>query len=591
MSGNLPKVFLRVFPSMSGKVRSEYGYIGLEGPKVISIFDNEFEDTVNFCLYSQIFGGSTDQRYVLHCFCSDELRFFINGGSTVLFFQDEIKFQNHTMVGTAAEPGVVPKALGLIFGTLADFLPEDCEFKLSKNLGKIYRLTEVDKELEKAIRNKIFTTKKQNNPETSGSNNVPSFRPFLYKTLKIDLGKNYLWASSFAIFDNNVYDLLEAVSKNGPPHILNWRNKVSGEFPLSYLCRNVHVLTKTEALHLFMVAKSNFEKSLSKNYFDSKRSVFIYCLTNLRHRKEKTFAKVSVNTFACVSFPGLASVAVKSLSETADYIASIITLWHQMKMRPSFKEQVPLKKNNLFQCFLRNVWVGNREISLIINLRVEAHKYDKIATLIRSSCLKEISVDGLNIKEILPIKTDKQPKKPKKRMQKENLADDVRFSITLKWNNIKENLEANFNQEELKSNNAIFGNKNPFLVVDFIVDSDNQRRITFPELNRWFTKRFEADIEEIKLLKIKVLILKYLESIFEELLEESRTEFEVAKKVCIKVKSQLMVCGKLDEAQKSNVLTVIQKKIESIIYGPMSFQTLQELVYLREIVSNDFQYI
>ncbi|XP_050548988.1 kinesin-like protein KIF20A isoform X3 [Daktulosphaira vitifoliae] len=256
-------VCLRIKPRQCNNVISDNTLTILSDTTVACCNGHSREDVTEYT-FSSVFGPNVDQKKFFNTWVYEKVLRFLNGNSELLFAYGTTNAgKTFTIHGTPSDPGLIPRTLQLVFGTLNDKLMAQCKYKPDK-VNAAHILDENLMECEENVRQNILSN--WTNDKNQGD------------TIKCSVTNNYDEGSTVSSIDqlsyNNITKMFE-VLKNDENAVLNHGD-------VSYSVWVTYSEIYNETIYDLLVNHSNIQKRTPlKLSFDQNKNVYVRDLTHV----------------------------------------------------------------------------------------------------------------------------------------------------------------------------------------------------------------------------------------------------------------------------------------------------------------------
>ncbi|XP_044755830.1 kinesin-like protein KIF20A isoform X2 [Coccinella septempunctata] len=364
--------------------------------------------------FSKIFGPKTTQLEIFNELVKTKLLKFINGhNSSLLTYGVSSSGKTYTIVGTAAEPGVVPRSLEYLFRTL----PVLSKVPTVKPMpyGKIVKLTDEQIQREIDLKEELLNFNWPNSARSEHINTYCKMQSRLSEDPVAEL-EDYshldvsVWVSFTEIYNEHIYDLLQSRSSKKEKLKLGCAN---GETYVKNL-KLVHVTSGLEAyqilqygLHHLNYAKTNINDHSSRSH-----SIFTIWLTQTGRNVTE---ECHISHFNFCDLAG-AERSKKTLNvgerlkESNNINTSLLVLGRciaavRKAQQSSDHHIVPFRESKLTQLFQKAL-SGLEDICMIVNINPCRELFDETQHVLNFSAIaKDIVVVE---RPVVPPKRDER---------------------------------------------------------------------------------------------------------------------------------------------------------------------------------------
>lgn len=460
------------------QIETDY-QVALNAPKESNTFKNSVNGAGSLThryTFTKIFPPETDQSALFQEMVMPRVREFLEGSNQLVFtYGATSSGKTYTIQGTAFNPGILPRALDVIFNSVGEDdnsvpdLRPNCFNRVVQMKERDLKKSEEDKMAvfnlgrELQLQGRLQGTSKMSGVSqlSEDSQNLADLTnlsqqslatmfPFLANRHReeshVELEqrdiKYALWISFAEIYNENVHDLLEKIptskNKNHKPRRvpLKLAEDKNGSIYVRGL-KEVKVNSANEAYQIMMIGRENLHFAATRLNHHSSRSHCIFSIKAIRVAdiNKPHLARVSMLTFCDLA----GSERIKKTMNTGDrqkeagnINTSLLVLGRCIKAirhnqsNPKKPQIVPFRESKLtrmFQSFL----VGHGKASMVVNISQAPYLFDESMQVLKFSAIaSKITVQ--TIKEPVTVKLNNKKKK------------QTRFSIMVESNRSGNNL-------------------------------------------------------------------------------------------------------------------------------------------------------
>ncbi|KAJ1532393.1 hypothetical protein ONE63_000993 [Megalurothrips usitatus] len=408
-------------------------------PKNSATFKNKISGrVVHQYSFSRVFGPDTTQKEIFDDCVAYQVKDFILGSNCLLFAYGTTNAgKTFTIQGNGSSPGVIPRALDMLFKTIRGQVAGVGKYKPDKVEG-ILQLDSntISQELDYKNRILHWNWDKPLEPIKSGTNNSSynvsssSESDFISNTFRemqktlcndspVDMcnegGVVYgVWVSFAEVYNENIYDLLDPMmSRNRKRMPLKMAQDGEGITFIRDL-KMIHVSSGDEAFHVMLYGKANLQVAATNMNSHSSRSHCIFTIRLVRYANsdDPSYAIVSSFTFCDLAGAERAKKTLNAgdrLKESNNINTSLHVLGRCLatireNQKKKERKPVPFRDSKLTRIFQRAL-TGHERITMIVNANTSSVLFDETVNVLKFSAIaKQIVLET-------PIKKSKPPTK------------------------------------------------------------------------------------------------------------------------------------------------------------------------------------
>nr|CAD7572321.1 unnamed protein product [Timema californicum] len=427
------KVYLRIRPVDSIKRPSIIGWdahqLTMEAPDDSATYKNEqhHKKYQHKFVFTKIFAPDADQRNIFEECVLEPIKNFIRGEDGLLFTYGTTNAgKTYTIQGTVTKPGIIPRALHLLFASIKGRVNTENNFKLTNGSSLMVldnSSARVELEYKQTILNKSFDTEsidtQSSLTETSSrSSEMEEFISCTFREMQHHLHKeqdstfinrdkcdmNFSVFVSFAeIYNENLYDLLEPPMdvlrrhRDGPKkRSLQFGRDLKGNTYIKGL-RQIKVSSGDEAFQVLLFGQNNLQFASTELNSVSSRSHCIFSIILVRHADTEDPVITTINTFSFCDLAGTERAKKthnigERLKESQNINTSLLVLGRCLKairhnQKTKDKCMVPFRDSKLTQLFRQPLLSKNSSVAMIVNINPDPHIFDETITVLKFSAV------------------------------------------------------------------------------------------------------------------------------------------------------------------------------------------------------------
>uniref|UniRef100_T1JH64 Kinesin-like protein n=1 Tax=Strigamia maritima TaxID=126957 RepID=T1JH64_STRMM len=422
--------------------------------------------------FSKIFGPDVDQINFYKATVHNTVQRFLWGENCLIFAYGATNSgKTHTVQGIASNPGILPRALDVVFNSIGSHLMDpvivkpnyfDNIMKLSAEAQKQERLKKenllrwgselVSKQLKEDLESNYSCSESRIASSMSSDESVGSYRSYenlanlkdslsqidarIHEECKVSIPDidNFaysIWISFAEIYNEFVYDLFQPLSatRSKKRVCLKLSDDKNGNVFVKGLQR-IHVSSANEAMKLMIVGTKNLRFAATKLNQNSSRS---HCIFTVEIIRVPDNDNPRVATISRLSFCDLAGSERYSktrntgdrLKEACNINTSLLVLGRcisnlraNQQMNRENVKLIPFRESKLTRLF-QNFFTHKTAVSMIVNVSPESGMCDESLHVLKFSALAE--------KVFIVPQHETKPKRTKASILMEN--SSVRTSV------------------------------------------------------------------------------------------------------------------------------------------------------------------
>ncbi|XP_076828737.1 kinesin-like protein KIF20A isoform X2 [Brachyhypopomus gauderio] len=364
--------------------------------------------------FTKIFGPETTQVEFFDGTIRSQVQDFLNGKNALVFSYGVTNAgKTHTIQGSSRDPGILPRALDVVFKHLGGRLYEHMDLRpyLSSDVQKL----DLDQlRAERAAKMALFSLLKEDSEPTRSSRNSSSssvnslsFSGVSYDhTVDVAEGSSEdvqcsysMWVAYYEIYNEQVYDLLQpnlAHKTRRRPALRVCEDSAGNSYVRDL--RWLHVQTAEEAAKVLRVGNKNRSAASTKMNQSSSRShsIFTIKLMRIDGADVQGMSELSLCDLAGSERCNKTKTFGERLKEAGNINTSLLILGKCMAaLRNNQGDRVksnyvPFRESKLTRLF-QNVFCGRGRASMIVNINQCASTYDETLHVMKFSAIaKEV---------------------------------------------------------------------------------------------------------------------------------------------------------------------------------------------------------
>ncbi|XP_033988145.1 kinesin-like protein KIF20A [Trematomus bernacchii] len=344
--------------------------------------------------FSQIFGPEIMQSELFEATVKSQMSDFVDGKNALLFSYGVTNAgKTYTIQGTPKEPGILPRVLDATFQYIGGHLYDGMDLKPYLRNDAQYLDPDQVKQ-EKSAKAAIFASVKEECAPL-GSSGLESCSALTSNPTEADSSQFALWVAFFEIYNECVYDLLQASlgSKSKKRSSLRVCDDGAGNSYVKDL-RWINIHTLGEASKVLQFGNKNRSAAATKMNQSSSRSHSIFTIKLLKI-EDGTVTQIS--EFSLCDLAGSERCnKTKTFGERLKEAGNInnsllilgkcLTALHNNQTEGMKNSYIPFRESKLTKLF-QAVFCGKGRASMIVNINQCASTYDETLHVMKFSAV------------------------------------------------------------------------------------------------------------------------------------------------------------------------------------------------------------
>ncbi|KAM9501256.1 kinesin-like protein KIF20A [Clarias gariepinus] len=365
--------------------------------------------------FTKIFGPESTQAEFFDGTIKSQVQDFLHGKNALVFSYGVTNAgKTHTIQGSTKDPGILPRALELVFRHINGRLYEPMDLKPYLN-SDVQKLDPDQLRMERSVKTSLFsmlkedpesTRKSRSRSSSSSSVNSLSFSGVSYDQTvdsaegAADVQSVYsLWVAYFEIYNEQVYDLLQPALSNRTKRraALRLCEDSAGNSYVRDL-RWVNIQNAEEAAKVLRVGNKNRSAAATKMNQSSSRShsIFTVKLIRIDGADVQGMSELSLCDLAGSERCNKTQTFGERLKEAGNINNSLLILGkciaglRNIQSDRMKNNYIPFRESKLTRLF-QGVFCGRGRASMIVNINQCASTYDETLHVMKFSAVaKEV---------------------------------------------------------------------------------------------------------------------------------------------------------------------------------------------------------
>ncbi|XP_065111308.1 kinesin-like protein KIF20B isoform X2 [Paramisgurnus dabryanus] len=418
------KVYLRIRPFSAAEIENgeSQDCVAMQPPETVllkaprtslpaRLSDKTVPVTAQRFQFSKVYGPDTTQKEMFDGTVKSLVQHVLEGQNSLVFTYGVTNAgKTFTFLGPDNDPGILPRSLSMIFGSLEGHIfnqmclkPQRCRdfIRLTKkqeseeeiakrNLLKLYKETDAQK-------NSSCQSSKSDLEDGSSLCDISTGSNEKSLALDMDIHTKFsVWVSFYEIYNENIHDLLEHQANNASRRInLRLCQDVKGNSFIKDL-KWVQVSSADEAFKVMKLGKRNQSISSTKLNLLSSRSHSIFSVRILKVEDVGIPRVESVSELALCDLAGSERCAKTQnigdrLKEAGNINTSLLSLGkciNALRNSQQSRQHIPFRESKLTH-YLQGYFTGRGKACMIVNINQCASMYDETLNVLKFSAVAQ----------------------------------------------------------------------------------------------------------------------------------------------------------------------------------------------------------
>ncbi|XP_073725506.1 kinesin-like protein KIF20B isoform X3 [Misgurnus anguillicaudatus] len=418
------KVYLRIRPFSATEIENgeSQDCVAMQPPETVllkaprtslsaRLSDKSVPVTAQRFQFSKVYGPDTTQKEMFDGTVKSLVQHVLEGQNSLVFTYGVTNAgKTFTFLGPDNDPGILPRSLNMIFGSLEGRIfnqmclkPQRC-----RDFIRLTKKQENEEEITKRNLLKLFkeTDAQKNSSGQSSKSDLEDGSSLCdistganEKSLALDMDihtKFSVWVSFYEIYNENIHDLLEQQANNASRRInLRLCQDVKGNSFIKDL-KWVQVSSADEAFKVMKLGKRNQSISSTKLNLLSSRSHSIFSVRILKVEDVGIPRVESVSELALCDLAGSERCAKTQnigdrLKEAGNINTSLLSLGkciNALRNSQQSRQHVPFRESKLTH-YLQGYFTGRGKACMIVNINQCASMYDETLNVLKFSAVAQ----------------------------------------------------------------------------------------------------------------------------------------------------------------------------------------------------------